>query len=856
MKAPSMSKDHRKLVGLQAASLQRAQDLERQIADRAAQLEKDLLGEAEQLRKAMAGEESQFRLRRLEAQYLKVMHGLAMVRRAHALARESAPAEKGAKAEVKGPLAKALVRIASGLAPLLKARVKGHWRQTPEGKMHWVAEYQDKRTKKQAPEPAAGQRGLFDAPAPAPAPVNAKPQQPGLFGDETAPSTVSEQPKPKPTPRAKEGLHVRRVEKRNTYGFENWHVMDGDKVLSTGHYSQRSAQKEVRRRKELQAKWDREQEEWEQAQQPQQDENPAKAAAESVRQRAEGIAEAQRSLEGHVTAHMDHRDKLAAKEQERKNGAETDFERRRAANEAADEAFQKLDPDVQRDIGGVVNAFLRMAELYPGIKTAAPDDAERMVQEHDRQSNPNSRHHAQRLSPWIKGAPREARQNARSFKTWIIGRVTEAGAPAGTQQQAAGPSPQADKQPSPQDQPTHEEPDWGVFDAGERRWEKGSTVYYVWRTQGGGFKSPGYQVGAYNRRTGEHDRAFQGKEWRTVGGAQRALDKFVQGFGEGWKAVEQRTGDEQNGAPEQPATAKASGARVSTNADFGSTEVSFPSKPDRGVLDKLKSAGFRWSSRNKVWYSRGADARQKAEAILGKQPEETPESDESAAEPAPMRYEAKPYQVLWGEQAPPAEPGPVYELKYKGQENHFYVGRHGDGYIVYRRLLKFGKDDGATIVAESKADDPQKVHAWLKREMGNSGEKHRELSSLPPVPHPSSYSESQRDESAKREAASSPKLPAADAYREIRRVTGAEVVFPGGTGKPHIRGEHGGQTKTVPIPDNILSAVSAQEPGAMGDLRTWFRSAMRGETTVAALAKSLRLRVRIGRNHGTTSHGR
>jgi len=115
-----MSKEHRRLVGLQTVSLQRAVDLNRQIADRAAQLEKDLMRDAEGLRKAMAAERSQYRLRRLEARYLKVMHRLAMVRRAHALAREHGPSEDSAAPgnRAEGRLAKGLrVRIGGGGRP-------------------------------------------------------------------------------------------------------------------------------------------------------------------------------------------------------------------------------------------------------------------------------------------------------------------------------------------------------------------------------------------------------------------------------------------------------------------------------------------------------------------------------------------------------------------------------------------------------------------------------------------------------------------------------------------------------------------------------------------------------------------
>lgn len=57
---------------------------------------------------------------------------------------------------------------------------------------------------------------------------------------------------------AKDGLHCRRVGKRGTYpkpfGWcENWEVLDGDKVLSTGHYSLASARREIKWRREMDA---------------------------------------------------------------------------------------------------------------------------------------------------------------------------------------------------------------------------------------------------------------------------------------------------------------------------------------------------------------------------------------------------------------------------------------------------------------------------------------------------------------------------------------------------------------------------------------------------------------------------
>lgn len=76
------------------------------------------------------------------------------------------------------------------------------------------------------------------------------------------------------------------------------------------------------------------------------------------------------------------------------------------------------------------------------------------------------------------------------------------------------------------------------------------------------------------------------------------------------------------------------------------------------------------------------------------------------------------------------------------------------------------------------------------------------------------------------------KRPAADVYKDIRRATGADVVFIGGTGRPHLRGEHRGETRTIPIPDEHIEAMTNQHPGAAGNLHTWFRSALRAEKAV------------------------
>lgn len=43
---------------------------------------------------------------------------------------------------------------------------------------------------------------------------------------------------------------------------------------------------------------------------------------------------------------------------------------------------------------------------------------------------------------------------------------------------------------------------------------------------------------------------------------------------------------------------------VRRNLELGGVEVSFPAKPEREIIDRLKANGFRWSMRSKVWYKK------------------------------------------------------------------------------------------------------------------------------------------------------------------------------------------------------------------------------------------------------------
>jgi hypothetical protein len=58
------------------------------------------------------------------------------------------------------------------------------------------------------------------------------------------------------------------------------------------------------------------------------------------------------------------------------------------------------------------------------------------------------------------------------------------------------------------------------------------------------------------------------------------------------------------------------GATWARNEEHDGIEIRFPGKPERSVIDSLKSAGFRWSSRSMVWYAKDTPYhRQVAESL-------------------------------------------------------------------------------------------------------------------------------------------------------------------------------------------------------------------------------------------------
>ena len=48
---------------------------------------------------------------------------------------------------------------------------------------------------------------------------------------------------------------------------------------------------------------------------------------------------------------------------------------------------------------------------------------------------------------------------------------------------------------------------------------------------------------------------------------------------------------------------------ITLNNEKNGIEVRFDSKPNSEVLDVLKSNGFRWSNRQKMWYAKQSDDR-------------------------------------------------------------------------------------------------------------------------------------------------------------------------------------------------------------------------------------------------------
>jgi len=61
------------------------------------------------------------------------------------------------------------------------------------------------------------------------------------------------------------------------------------------------------------------------------------------------------------------------------------------------------------------------------------------------------------------------------------------------------------------------------------------------------------------------------------------------------------------------------GVVVRRNEQLGGVEVLFPSKPDRSVIDALKSRGFRWSQRQGLWWARFSPEKMKfAQSLIDK----------------------------------------------------------------------------------------------------------------------------------------------------------------------------------------------------------------------------------------------
>ncbi len=115
--------------------------------------------------------------------------------------------------------------------------------------------------------------------------------------------------------------------------------------------------------------------------------------------------------------------------------------------------------------------------------------------------------------------------------------------------------------------------------------------------------------------------------------------------------------------PETPASgqgesaAGGSGATVSKNEEHQGVEVRFEAKPTPDVLSRLKSAGFRWSMRNRVWYKKySAFAWQVACEIAGVSDE--PHSEKQLAKD----YDAQRERIK-------AEGNPLVDLQTKAMDN-------------------------------------------------------------------------------------------------------------------------------------------------------------------------------------------
>ncbi|MDI9586450.1 MAG: hypothetical protein QM473_19680, partial [Acidobacteriota bacterium] len=562
-----MSKDHRRLVGLQAVSLQRAVDLNNQIADRAAQLEKDLMRDAEGLRKAMAGEESQYRLRRLEAAYLKVMHRLAMVRRAHALAREHGPvdAPQGAGGKVSGQaVADAIRKAASAVlgipASLLKGRVKGHWRTTESGKIVWVQDYQDKRTRK-APKPTTGrQLSLFDEPEPASA---GKPGQASLFGDDEAPARAQEQ-------------------------------------------------------------------------QPKQDENPAKAAAESVRQRAEGIANAQGFLK----------------------------ERSRNVYQASAKEYA-----AERD-GKPYNAYdnVSMEEL-------------RQIQARQRASSQQD--------------PSPAPQNADTF-----------------QRQRQAYNDLANETLRLQKLGEQQIPGIRIADA-----ETAGLLYEM--LQAGEIKQQEWDK--YVRSVSEQGKVTPAKEREAKAFKAKALSSLPP-LKAREKHPERETALESANKPEDLESMTDEALRAKRQEYDDALKAHEEQKPDRDAPDE------QWAEYTRQWNALHEDRHRVQGVLTDRSHAAFLASKQARTQPSAPT----PGQKLTGSDAPPPVPGgPIYEVSLKGMRMHYYVGRHGDGYGIYRRRTLKGNVDGGAEVIETGFDTPP--HDILAKLAGNTRRAMREVSKLPKV---------------------------------------------------------------------------------------------------------------------------
>ena len=69
--------------------------------------------------------------------------------------------------------------------------------------------------------------------------------------------------------------------------------------------------------------------------------------------------------------------------------------------------------------------------------------------------------------------------------------------------------------------------------------------------------------------------------------------------------------------------------RVNLNHELNGIELSFEVKPETATLDTIKSMGFRWNGKKKIWYAKQTEERLVFAESLGTIKEETKKDNTS-----------------------------------------------------------------------------------------------------------------------------------------------------------------------------------------------------------------------------------